>query len=55
MLTVSLLMEHRVVYQGTQSHMTSHPVIQWAGNVTETQQAILFVDAWTTEIVQSWL
>ena len=30
-LTASLLMEHQVVYQGTQSHVTSHPVGQKHG------------------------
>ena len=32
--------------------MTSHLVIQWADNVTETWWAILFADAWTTEVIQ---
>ena len=32
--------------------MTSHPVIQWAKNITEMWQAILFVDTQTTEVIQ---
>ena len=47
LLTASLLMEHQIVHQGTQSHVTSHPVIWWAENLIETLWASLFVDAWS--------